>query len=120
MKRRELITLISIVALWPPRGVGQPSKIPIIGFLTARPRDETADSIAAFREGLREAGQTEGESAAIEFRWANGEYDRLPELAADLVEHRVSVIVTSGGNAAAHVALGARAASVPESFRLKW
>jgi putative tryptophan/tyrosine transport system substrate-binding protein len=104
MKRRELITLISIVALWPRRGVGQSSKIPIIGFLTARSRDETADSIAAFREGLREAGQTEGESAAIEFRWANGEYDRLPELAADLVEHRVSVIVTSGGNAAAHVA----------------
>ena len=57
-----------------------------------------------FREGLREAGQTEEETAAIEFRWANGEYNRLPDLAADLIEHRVSVIVTSGGNASAPAA----------------
>ncbi len=78
MRRREFITLLGITALWPHGGIAQQSKIPIIGFLTARSRDETADSIAAFREGLREAGQTEEETAAIEFRWANGEYNRLP------------------------------------------
>jgi hypothetical protein len=61
MRRRELITLLGIAVLWPRGGIAQLSKIPIVGFLTARSRDETADSIAAFREGLREAGQTERE-----------------------------------------------------------
>jgi putative ABC transport system substrate-binding protein len=73
----------------------------------ARSRNEAADNVADFREGLREAGYREGETASIEFRWAAGEYDRLPVLAIDLVHHGVSVIVTSGGNISAHAAKAA-------------
>jgi putative tryptophan/tyrosine transport system substrate-binding protein len=104
MRRREFITLLGGASVWPRSGIAQQSSIPIIGFLTARSRNETADNVADFREGLREAGYKEGETVSIEFRWASGEYDRLPVLAADLVQHRVSVIVTTGGNVSAHAA----------------
>jgi putative ABC transport system substrate-binding protein len=104
MRRRDLIKLLGIAAIWPSSAFAEKPSIPRIGFLTARSRDESADSIAAFREGLREAGHVEQETVAIEFWWANSEYDRLPELAADLVKHSVSVIVTSGGNVSAHAA----------------
>ena len=87
--------------------VAQQSSIPIIGFLTARSRNETTDNVADFREGLREAGFRDGETVSIEFHWASGEYDRLPVLATDLVHHGVSVIVTSGGNLSAQAAKAA-------------
>jgi putative ABC transport system substrate-binding protein len=107
MRRREFITLLGGAVVWPRSVVAQQSSIPIIGFLTARSRNETTDNVAQFREGLREAGYREGETVSIEFRWASGEYDRLPVLAADLVQHRVSVIVTSGGNLSAQAAKAA-------------
>jgi putative ABC transport system substrate-binding protein len=107
MRRREFITLLGGAVVWPRSVVAQLSSIPIIGFLTARSRNETTDNVAQFREGLREAGYREGETVSIEFRWASGEYDRLPVLAADLVQHRVSVIVTSGGNLSAQAAKAA-------------
>jgi putative tryptophan/tyrosine transport system substrate-binding protein len=107
MRRREFITLLGGAVVWPRSGVAQQSSIPIIGFLTARSRNETTDNVAQFREGLREAGYREGETVSIEFRWASGEYDRLPVLAADLAQHRVSVIVTSGGNLSAQAAKAA-------------
>ena len=109
MRRRDLIvaggaTLAAVVAMPPLSGFAQQSNNLSIGFVTARSRNQTADSIAAFREGLRQAGYVDGENVLIEFRWADGEYNRLPELAADLVQRRMSVIVTSGGNASAHAA----------------
>jgi putative ABC transport system substrate-binding protein len=107
MRRREFITLLGGAVVWPRSVVAQQSNIPIIGFLTARSRNETTDNVAQFREGLREAGYREGETVSIEFRWASGEYDRLPVLAADLAQHRVSVIVTSGGNLSAQAAKAA-------------
>lgn len=107
MRRREVITLLGIAAMWPISGIAQQLNIPIIGFLTARSENETAESIAAFRDGLQEAGYRDAENVSIDFRWANGEYHRLPELAVDLVQHGISVIVTSGGNAAAHAAKNA-------------
>jgi putative tryptophan/tyrosine transport system substrate-binding protein len=107
MRRREVITLLGIAAMWPISGTAQQLNIPIIGFLTARSENETAESIAAFRDGLQEAGYRDAENVSIDFRWANGEYHRLPELAVDLVQHGISVIVTSGGNAAAHAAKNA-------------
>ena len=102
MRRREVIRLVGIAAMWPISGIAQQLNIPIIGFLTARSENETAESIAAFHDGLQEAGYRDAENVSIDFRWANGEYHRLPELAVDLVQHGISVIVTSGGNAAAH------------------
>jgi putative ABC transport system substrate-binding protein len=107
MRRREVITLLGIAAMWPISGIAQQLNIPIIGFLTARSENETAESIAAFRDGLQEAGYRDAENVSIDFRWANGEYHRLPELAVDLVQHGISVVVTSGGNAAAHAAKNA-------------
>jgi len=107
MRRREVITLLGIAAMWPISGIAQQLNIPIIGFLTARSENETAESIAAFRDGLQEAGYRDAENVSIDFRWANGEYYQLPELAVDLVQHGISVIVTSGGNAAAHAAKNA-------------
>jgi putative tryptophan/tyrosine transport system substrate-binding protein len=104
---REVITLLGIAAMWPISGTAQQLNIPIIGFLTARSENETAESIAAFRDGLQEAGYRDAENVSIDFRWANGEYHRLPELAVDLVQHGISVVVTSGGNAAAHAAKNA-------------
>jgi putative tryptophan/tyrosine transport system substrate-binding protein len=107
MRRREFITLLGGAVVWPRSVAAQQSSIPIIGFLTARSRNETTDNVAEFREGLREAGYREGETVSIEFRWASGEYDRLPALAADLAQHRVSVLVTSGGNLSAQAAKAA-------------
>jgi len=95
MRRREVITLLGIAAMWPISGIAQQLNIPIIGFLTAGSRNETTDNVADFREGLREAGYKDGETVSIEFHWAAGEYDRLPVLATNLVHHGVSVIVNS-------------------------
>src|SRR6266571_1921482 len=79
----------------------QPSaKVPRIGFLSAQSESRSADRAAAFRQGLRDLGYSEGRDILIEYRWANGITDRLPDLAAELVRIKVDVIVTSGGNQA--------------------
>ena len=97
MNRRELIALLgTVAALRPLTGATQPMKMPVIGMLSTL-SDRAAWSVLAFKEGLGETGHIEGQNVAIEYRWAEGQYERLPEFAADLVHRNVDVIVAGGG-----------------------
>ena len=100
MRRRELILLLGGAAITPHSLCAQ-KKVPVIGYLNSTSPDANAPFAAAFRQGLSEAGWVEGQNIAIEPRWAEGNYDLLPALAADLVGHKVDVIATSGGDRSA-------------------
>ena len=118
MRRRDFISLFgSAVATWPFAARAQQPVMPVVGFLNAASPGPLRQQIAAFREGLKDSDYVEGQNVAVEYRWAEGQYDRLPALVADLVRQQVSVIV-SGGGAPAVLAAKAATTTIPIVFSL--
>ena len=116
MRRREFISLVGGAAAW-PLAVQAQAAMPVIGFLGSETASLWDDRLAAFRQGLGETGFVEGRNVAIEYRWAEGHNDRLPMLAADLVQRQISALVVLGGTASTLAAKSATT-TIPVLFRI--
>jgi putative tryptophan/tyrosine transport system substrate-binding protein len=116
VRRREFIAFVSATAAaWSSDGFAQERPTPVVGFVSSRSSEESAYVLAAFHHGLSEIGYREGANVAIEYRWADGRYDRLPNLVADLIRRQVAVIVSAGGMVTA-LAVKATTTTTPAVF----
>src|SRR3954470_3214847 len=109
MRRREVVAGLAGAAAWPLESYAQQPAVPMVGFLSGRSQEESAGDAAAFRQGLKEMGYVAGRNIALEYRWAEGRNERLPEMAADLVRLGVAAIAAVGGNNSAFAARAATA-----------